>query len=326
VFADLAPALYANGFRSLLPIIPREKRPAFARWQNFNQRNPTEFEIQSWIAAYPRHGIGLAYGPDGVTGIDLDFTDVDVAKQAYEIVVAILGATPLIRVGLPPKKLMLYRCPPSGLSVLGKAFGRFEVFTRSGQTVLYGVHPQGHAYRWLTDTPVTIKVADLPLAISGAVDAVIDALRPLCSKPSASRVPASPRPKVHARVQTRDAASDRTIGSVADVLPSLRAADNALKAARDLVAAAAPGNRYPTGFGVVVSLVKMGFSDDDIRAAVFDPYLALFTKHEQAPRSFALESALDWTRSEIGDDNASAIAAVPMVAIAQAWRARRNVK
>jgi hypothetical protein len=326
VFADLASVLCANGFRSLLPIIPREKRPAFARWQEFNQRNPTEFELSSWIAAYPRHGIGLAYGPDGVTGIDLDFMGPDVAKRAHEIVVSILGPTPLIRVGLPPKKLMLYRCPPGGLSVLGKAFGGFEVFTRSSQTVLFGVHPQGHAYTWLTDTPATIKVSDLPPAGSSTMDAVIDALQPLCSKPSAPRVPAAPRPKVHARAQTRDAASDRTIGSVADVLPLLRAADDPLKVARDLVATAAPGNRYPTGFGVVVSLVKMGFSDDDIRAAVFGPYLALFTKHERATRSRALESALNWARSEIGDDNASAVAAVPMAAIAAAWRARRAAK
>jgi hypothetical protein len=325
VFADLAPVLYANGFRSLLPIIPREKRPAFARWQEFNQRNPRKSELSSWIVAYPRHGVGLAYGSDGVTGIDLDFTVADAAKRAYEIVVSILGVSPLVRIGLPPKKLMLYRCPPGGLSVLGKAFGGFEVFTRSGQTVLYGVHPHGHAYRWLTDAPATIKVGDLPLAGSGAMDAVIDALRLHCSKPSAPRVPAASRAKVHARVQTPDAASDRTIGSVADVLPLLRA-DDPLNAARDLVASAAPGNRYPTGFGVAVSLVKMGFSDDDIRAAVFDPYLALFTNCEQATRSRALESALDWARSEIGDDNASAVAAVPMAAIAQAWRTRRIAK
>ena len=228
--------------------------------------------------------------------------------------------------GLPPKKLMLYRCPHRGLSVLGKAFGGFEVFTRSGQTVLFGVHPGGHVYRWLSDTPATIKVSDLPLAGSRAVDAVIDALRPLCSKPTAPRVPAAPRPKVHARGQTRDAASDRTTGSVADVLPLLRAADDPLKAARDLVATAAPGNRYPTGFGVVVSLVKMGFSDDDIRASVFGPYLALFAKHERATRSRALESALDWARSEIGEDNAKAVAAMPMAAIAETWRARRIAK
>jgi Bifunctional DNA primase/polymerase, N-terminal len=326
VFADLAPALYANGFRSLLPIIPREKRPAFAKWQEFNQRNPTEFELSSWVAAYSGHGIGLAYGPDGVTGIDLDFTVADTAKRAYEIVVSVLGATPLIRVGFPPKKLMLYRCPPGGLGVLGKAFGGFEVFARSGQTVLFGVHPGGHAYAWLTDTPATTRVSDLPLAGSGAVDAMIDALRPLCLKPSTPRVPAARRPPVHVPVQTRDAASDRTIGSVAETLPLLRATDDALKAARDLVATAAPGNRYPTGFGVVVSLVKMGFSNGDIRASVFGPYLALFAKHERATRSRALESALDWARSEIGEDNARAVAAVPMAAIAAAWRARRNAK
>jgi hypothetical protein len=326
VFANLAPVLYANGFRSLVPIIPREKRPAFARWQEFNQRNPTKSELSSWIDAYPRHGVGLAYGPDGVTGIDLDFTVVDVARRAQEIVVSILGVTPLVRIGTNPKSLMLYRCPPGGLNVLGKAFGGFEVFTRSGQTVLYGVHTAGRVYRWLTDAPATIKVSDLPFAGSSAMDAVIDALRPLCSKSSAPRAPAASRPRVRAHAQTRDAASDRTIGSVADVLPLLRTADNPLKVARDLVSTAAPGNRYPTGFGVVVSLVKMGFNDGDIRAAVFGPYLELFTKHVRATRSRALESALYWARSEIGDDNASAVAAVPMAAIAQAWRARRIAK
>jgi hypothetical protein len=324
VFADLAPVLYANGFRSLLPIIPREKRPAFAKWQEFNQRNPTEFELSSWVAAYPGHGVGLAYGPDGVTGIDLDFTGPDAAKRAHEIVVSVLGETPLIRVGAAPKKLMLYRCPPGGLSVVGKAFGGFEVFTRSGQTVLFGVHPGGHAYTWLSDTPAAIRVVDLPLASSSAVDALINALRPFCLKPSAPRVPVASRPPVHALAQIRDAASDRTIGSVAEALPLLRAADDPLGTARDLVATAAPGNRYPTGFGVVVSLVKMGFNDGDIRASVFGPYLALFMKHECPTRLRALESALNWARSEIGVDNASAVAAVPMAAIAQAWRARRN--
>ena len=63
-------------------------------------------------ALYWNYGIGLAFGLDDVIGVDLDWIDPAIAARAWDITKDILGETPLVRIGRPPKRLALYRREP----------------------------------------------------------------------------------------------------------------------------------------------------------------------------------------------------------------------
>ena len=75
MFATLAPRLRDNGWASVIPVANPGKCPLVAGWQAYNRAAPTEREVALWCSAHPGAGIGLAYGPDRVLGVDLDFLD-----------------------------------------------------------------------------------------------------------------------------------------------------------------------------------------------------------------------------------------------------------
>ena len=189
------------GWLATIPLMPpgrdrdgnpvNTKRPAITGWETFNSRAPTDPEISAWARFYPAGGIGLAYGPDRVVGIDLDWQDRETAAATWDIAQRILGPTPLIKIGAPPKRLALYRAA-DGLRVEGKAFGGFEVFTRSGQTVLFALHPgTGRAYAWPEESPLTVGPDKLPVVTSEHITALIQCLAPY--RPARALPPRSPR-------------------------------------------------------------------------------------------------------------------------------------
>jgi bifunctional DNA primase/polymerase-like protein len=103
MFADLASHLRGMGWLAIIPLMPRgrdrdgnlvnTKRPAISGWQVFNSRAPTDSEVSAWARSYPAGGIGLAYGPDRVVGIDLDWQDHKTAAATWDIAQRILGPT-----------------------------------------------------------------------------------------------------------------------------------------------------------------------------------------------------------------------------------------
>ena len=196
----------------LIPILPGQKRPAILRWDVFNKRPPTEAEFASWLRFYANYGIGLAFGLDDVIGVDLDWTDPAIAARAWDITKDILGETPLVRIGRPPKRLALYRCEP-GLVVDGKSVSTASrLFTRSGQCVSVR-HPSGYgAAISLAGRHARDARAGGPAArhASKQVFALIDGLRATrsgnngptpCPQFAATRSPASP-PTYCARFRT----------------------------------------------------------------------------------------------------------------------------
>ena len=332
MFASLAPRLRAMGWLATIPLMPpgrdrdgnpvNTKRPAITGWETFNSRAPTDPEISAWARFYPAGGIGLAYGPDRVVGIDLDWQDRETAAATWDIAQRILGPTPLIRIGAPPKRLALYRAA-DGLRVEGKAFGGFEVFTRSGQTVLYGLHPgTGRAYAWPEESPLTVGPDKLPVVTSEHITALIQGLAPY--RPARALPPRSPspRPSGAACRAPSMAASDRTTGMAAELMPALREAPDPIAEAAAILAATPHGQRHYTMVGAVVALMHLGHSDTDIRVALEPVYIDLTaeTDRPQARRVFG--NAIAWARDRIGPDDATAMATVPMEAIASAWAAR----
>ncbi len=95
------------------PHLPwRRRGRRICNWNVFNKRPPTEAEFAKWLRVYRNYGVGLAFGRDDVIGVDLDWIEPAIAARAWDITKDILGETPLVRIGRPPKKLALYRREP----------------------------------------------------------------------------------------------------------------------------------------------------------------------------------------------------------------------
>lgn len=107
LFAQVAPAYYAHGL-NVIPLYPREKKPAVNAWSKFAEENvPADLQKQ-WMDHFPDGNIGLALGrASGVMMIDID-TDDPVLMEA---IVSVLPSSPWVRKG--KKGMMLaYKWSP----------------------------------------------------------------------------------------------------------------------------------------------------------------------------------------------------------------------
>lgn len=316
MFKDLAPALRTMGWRAIIPLVPREKRPAVEGWEKFNLKPPADAQIEQWRKTFPNGGVGLAYGPDKVVGIDLDWTDRATAETAWRITLDILGPTPLVRIGRAPKRLALYRAEP-GLSVSGKAFGGYEVYSRSAQTVLFGVHPDtGAPYRWPEKSPADVSPKDLPLAGRDQLRALVWALMPYRVAPV--RKTASGRPAATARRPW----SDFNLGIAAEAFKALRAASDQILEAVAILDDTPHGERHHTAVALVLALMEMGRSDQDIREALLPVYLRLTAVEDRVGAGARFANALTWGRRRVGPDDATLLANPVFVRVSKAWDAQ----
>ncbi len=302
-FFETVFAMHRAGWRQMIPTREGSKAPRLDAWPQFAIEPATEHLLARWSSLYPHDGVGYAYGgSERILGVDLDFLIEDAAQRAFAATKAILGPSPLIRIGLFPKRLLLYRF--FGTETLpGKAFNNFELFHKiGGQTIFYGRHPDsGLEYVWPNKSPMDVGPSEAPEVSYAQILELIEALRPI----------APPKKRAGARNDRRgasepfnaDVASDRLSGAVASVLPDLRTAADPLAAAAETIADAQPGSRYPTAFGVIVALVKMGFADKVIWETVSPPFAAHFQNpSERRARLDTIASALRWARAEIGPD------------------------
>jgi Bifunctional DNA primase/polymerase, N-terminal/Primase C terminal 2 (PriCT-2)/Protein of unknown function (DUF3987) len=165
--AALGARLIDAGF-PILPIEPGTKRPGILAngvwrpmpgWTRHCVRPTTLIEHAIW-SRWPECSIGIACGV--VVGADIDIVeDVQIAGKVDELARQMLGDTPLVRVGLWPKRLLLYRAvePFAGI----REFYPIEIMARGQQVVAYGRHPEtGLPYRWLDDSPAETHLTALP--------------------------------------------------------------------------------------------------------------------------------------------------------------------
>lgn len=157
--------LIDNGYR-ILPIVPGHKKPGrysagdwrdYADWARHCDRDNGPVEAEIW-AKWPDAGIGIAAGT--VVAVDIDIRDADLALQLEKLAREMLGDTPLMRVGLPPKRLLVYRAdqPFAGIKA-----HPLEILARGQQFVGYGVHPvTQRPYEWPIDNPVDTARDDIP--------------------------------------------------------------------------------------------------------------------------------------------------------------------
>jgi hypothetical protein len=96
----------------------------------------------------------LAVQPE-IAAIDFDIVDPVHAVAAARLADEFLGATPLVRVGLPPKWMRVYR---NGDGVRSGKLHPLEIFAGSGQIVAYGWHSKaGRPYQWPIASPLDLN-------------------------------------------------------------------------------------------------------------------------------------------------------------------------
>jgi len=85
IFGTLAPQYWATGL-PVIPLWPKQKRPAILDWSQFGSRMPTEDEQNSWLSVHGAGNIGLPLGPaSGVVAFDVDTLDGKVIETIEEM-------------------------------------------------------------------------------------------------------------------------------------------------------------------------------------------------------------------------------------------------
>lgn len=284
MFGPLAPKLRDNGWAALIPLWQGEKRPAISGWEAFNIHAPSDRQIEHWCSRHPHAGIGLCYGPDGVLGSDLDFLDPDKAAAARRINDESLGDTPMIRIGRRPKVLAFYRSAP-GLQVPGKDFGGFELFRSSGQTVLYGVHPDTRQpYHWPDESPESISPDDLPVVNQVMLDRFIARMEPLRE----DRV-------------THNGVTVKNTGATASWLrhfSELTTIAEMVEAACAGIRGVGVGARHHTMQATTMALVTRGIAPDEFMEDVERAYFDTLNADEVRARRNAVREAAKWANAK----------------------------
>ena len=178
-YGDLALPLLENGYEPL-PIIPRGKRPALTRWTS----SPIDIDaVEAWSRQFPGHSVGLRTG--ALVGLDIDVLDPDRAHEVQSLAEDRFGAT-LIRVGLWPKRLLLYRTAmPFGKLKAGQV----EFLGAGQQFVAFGTHPgTGQPYYWPEgETPLDVPLGDLPTVDDATAGSFLGELGGGLTKPVSTR-------------------------------------------------------------------------------------------------------------------------------------------
>lgn len=168
----------------IIPIRRGSKAPPEDGWQKIRA---TKKDVRTWTdgasAPYSRAGVGILTRL--TPAADLDILDEACALHMQAWIEEHYGFAP-VRIGLAPKRLMLFRTdtpfpkvnsvtfedewgdPQAAKSGSGKLTGhlrKVEILGDGQQFVAYHIHPDtGSPYEWITkDSPLTVNAADLPV-------------------------------------------------------------------------------------------------------------------------------------------------------------------
>jgi hypothetical protein len=113
--AQFGARLVQNGY-PIIPIQPGTKKPGCHRgggwrdypdWTRHAARATTKLELAQW-RGWPDAGIGIVGG--AVAAVDIDIAeDAELAQRIERLARERLGDTPALRIGCPPKRLLVYR-------------------------------------------------------------------------------------------------------------------------------------------------------------------------------------------------------------------------
>ncbi|GHC66377.1 bifunctional DNA primase/polymerase [Neogemmobacter tilapiae] len=164
-YRDWATRLLEMGYEPL-PIKPRTKEAVAKGWTTVHI---DAAQVEAWASAFPDHGIGLRTG--WLVAIDIDVLDPDCAHGLQALAVARFGPT-LMRVGLWPKHLLLYR---TDVPFVKMKVGQVEVLAQGQQFVAFGIHPKTQKpYGWpFGETPLDVAFDQLPLITKRDIEAFL---------------------------------------------------------------------------------------------------------------------------------------------------------
>lgn len=123
-----------------IPLKAGTKVPAIPSWKEFQERQPTEQEIESWWGSDPHYNIGLVLGR-GLVGIDYDTVEAYAANPpdpAAPVALTGKGAHAYYR-GTAPDKVGL----APGVDVRGVGY----------LVAPPSMHESGHEYTWIRELP-----------------------------------------------------------------------------------------------------------------------------------------------------------------------------
>jgi len=156
-FAAVARLLAEHGWRPF-PGLQTSKIPAMKGWSGLNA---AEWDGADLIAAVSEfqpadlYCCCLAVQAE-IAVLDADILDLEHAAIADELARRILGDTPLVRIGLAPKCIRIYRA--DGV-IRSRKLHPLEIFSGSGQFIGFGWHAKaGRPYVWPQASPLIINV------------------------------------------------------------------------------------------------------------------------------------------------------------------------
>jgi hypothetical protein len=204
--------LVANGY-SVIPIQPGTKKPGCYRdrqwrdypgWTRHASRATTDLELQQW-SGWPEAGVGIVAG--SVAGIDIDVADdAELALRIDQLARERLGDTPAVRIGRPPKRLLVYR---TAAPFKGLKRHPLEVLCLGQQFVAYAMHPgTGRPYDWPEEGLADLDIGSLPAIDEEQVRAFLDeaiVLLPQALRPASLAEPSGAPRGAHAQQGTPEA-------------------------------------------------------------------------------------------------------------------------
>lgn len=215
-YQQIAPNLLAMGYAPI-PILPGTKRPAVEGWTTA----PGEGDVALWARECPDGGVGLICG--AIVGIDIDVLDERLSADLERLTRDRLGDTPLVRIGMAPKRLLVYRV---AMPFRGWKRHPLEVLAAGQQFVALAVHPDtGQPYQWPDASPVGVPPGDLPVVTEDMVRDWLEeawAMIPPDLRPAPKARPAKAGKKVSPAIRRVNDAAMADLSWVEDLFPGIR--------------------------------------------------------------------------------------------------------
>jgi Bifunctional DNA primase/polymerase, N-terminal len=250
-FAAVAMRLAERGYRPF-PGVQETKHPAMRGWNGLKGAQWDLADLAAAIAEYqPSDDYCCCLAiQGGLSAIDLDIEEPSQADYANRLADAILGKTPLTRIGLAPKQVRIYR---NGSDIRSRKLHPVEVFAGTGQVVGFGWHARaGRPYLWPQASPLEIS------ADSDQVPAISRAQLDRFTSELLTVVPRRLMPTRQGRPNSFRAA--QTIGERLRMLTTLHGSWR--HAVAIILGEAVEGCRNETGWGVVASAAGRGVPED----------------------------------------------------------------
>jgi hypothetical protein len=118
-----------------------------------------------------------------IVGFDVDVLDAAVVDRIVALIERELSTTPLVRIGRPPKTLLVYRTEERfrkmetpELFFPDGSKAQVELLAEGQQFVVGGIHPEsGEPYQWTDRTPADLPLKELPVVTQEQCRAIIEA-------------------------------------------------------------------------------------------------------------------------------------------------------